>query len=226
MFDLLLFGVFPYVAVALGVAVGLWRYFKDQFTYSSLSSQFLEERQLFWGSVPWHYGIVILLTGHLIGIVLPSEVKAFNGVPIRLYILEATAFALGLLALVGLVLLSIRRSASSRIRVVTTPMDIAVLALLLIQVGAGVGIALFYRWGSAWFVQTMTPWLWSLVGLTPNVDLIAPMPWLVKLHAFNGFLLVAVLPFSRLVHLVVPPLSYLWQPYQKVIWSQRPPQHQ
>ncbi len=219
MVDLLLFGVFPYLAVMLAVVGGIWRYSTSQFTYSSLSSQFLEDRQLFWGSVPWHYGIILVLLGHLIGAVFPSGVRAFNGVPIRLYILEGSAFALGLLALVGLAVLLVRRSADPRVRAVTTFADIALLALLLLQVASGAGIAMFYRWGSFWYVDTATPYLWSLATLAPDPSYIAAMPLLVKLHAFNAFVLVAVLPFTRLVHLLPAPLAYLWRPYQVVIWN-------
>jgi len=64
MTDLMLFAVFPYVALALAIVVSFYRYATDRFSYSSLSSQFLENRVLFWGSVPWHYGILFVLTGY------------------------------------------------------------------------------------------------------------------------------------------------------------------
>jgi nitrate reductase gamma subunit len=98
MLDVILYGILPYVAFTLAIAGGLYRYFRDRFSYSSLSSEFLEKQQLFWGSVPWHYGIVLLLIGHLIGWAVPKAVEAFNGVPLRLYILEITALGLGLSA--------------------------------------------------------------------------------------------------------------------------------
>ncbi len=79
--DQFLYGVFPYVALILAIVGTIWRYFSDRFSYSSLSSQFLENRQLFWGSVPWHYGILIILAGHLIGFLIPRSVLAWNGVP-------------------------------------------------------------------------------------------------------------------------------------------------
>ena len=223
MIDLLLFGVFPYVAVALAVVVAIWRFTMSSFTYSSLSSQFLEGRRLFWGSIPWHYGIILILVGHLIGILFPSGVKAFNGVPVRLYILEGTGLALGLLALLGLVLLLVRRATSSRIRVVTSPMDVVLLVVLLVQVAAGVGIAIFYRWGSFWFLQTATQYLWSLASFNPNVSYVAAMPFLIKLHVLNAFVLVALFPFTRLVHIVSLPIPYLWRPYQVVIWNREKP---
>jgi nitrate reductase gamma subunit len=217
--DLLLFGVFPYLAIALAVVVSIWRYRTNQFSYSSLSSQFLEGRTLFWGSVPWHIGIGSVLIGHLIGIVFPSSVKAFNGTPIRLFILEGTALALGVLALLGLVLLLIRRGTNDRVLAVTSKMDVLLLVMLLAQVLTGLGIAVFHRWGSFWFVQTAAPYFWSLVTLNPNVTYVASMPLLVKLHAIGAFALVAVFPFSRLVHLASAPFAYLWRPYQVVVWN-------
>src|SRR3989304_10594761 len=127
MFEPFLFGVFPYITLVLMIVGLVWRYITNQFSYSSVSSQFLENRQLFWGSVPWHYGIILILLGHLIGVLFPESIMAFNGVPVRLYILEGTALALGLLVLAGLVFLLLRRSSNPRIRVVTTPMDIVLL---------------------------------------------------------------------------------------------------
>jgi nitrate reductase gamma subunit len=219
--DLFLFGIFPYVAVVVAVVGSIWRYTTDQFSYSSLSSQFLEGRQLFWGSVPWHYGIITILLGHLVGVVFPSGVMAFNGVPVRLYILEGTALALGLLLLVGLIILLLRRGTNPRIRKVTSPMDVVLLLLLLLTVTTGVGTAIFYRWGSAWFVQTATPYFWSLATFTPKVQYMASLPLLVKIHAINASVLVAIFPFTRMVHMVSVPLSYLWRPYQVVMWQRR-----
>src|SRR3990172_12779605 len=103
--DLFLYGIFPYIAIAVAVTGLIYRYATNQFSYSSVSSQFLENRQLFWGSVPWHYGIILILLGHLVGVVFPDGVKAINGVPVRLYILEGTALALSLALLVGLIIL-------------------------------------------------------------------------------------------------------------------------
>lgn len=219
MSDLLLFAVAPYVAVTLLLSVSLWRFFFTRYKFSSLSSEFLENRDLFWGSVPWHYGIMVLFFGHLIGFLCPRQVALWNSVPLRLLILEVTALTFGLLALVGIILLIKRRIRHPRIRVVTSWMDMVVLALLLVQVVAGVGIAYHYRWGSAWYVGTLVPYLRSVLMLAPRVDLISGMPWLVKLHVFGAIAIVGVLPFTRLVHFLVPPISYLWRPYQLVIWN-------
>ncbi len=219
MTDMLLFGVAPYVAVALLLSVSLYRFFATRYKFSSLSSEFLETKELFWGSVPWHYGIMTLFLGHLIGFLFPRQVALWNGVPVRLLILEVTGLVFGLLALVGLVLLIKRRLTNPRIRVVTSWMDVIILLVLLAQVVLGLMIAMTLRWGSNWYVATLVPYLKSVLMLSPRLDLVAAMPWVVKAHTFGAILIFALIPFTRLVHFLVPPVSYLWRSYQVVIWN-------
>lgn len=219
MFDYLFFIALPYIAVTLIVVVSIYRYVTNKFSYSSLSSQFLESDELFYGSVPWHIGIIGALTGHIIGFFFPQQVLWFNGVPLRLYILETTGLLFGMLALVGIVALVWRRITTPRVRAVTSAVDTVVLLLLLVQVGLGVYMALFYRWGSSWFAASAVPYLRSLFLFQPDMTTIQPMPHIIKTHIITAFLLVAIFPFSRLVHMVSIPFSYLWRPYQVVIWN-------
>ncbi|OGG04548.1 MAG: respiratory nitrate reductase subunit gamma [Candidatus Glassbacteria bacterium RIFCSPLOWO2_12_FULL_58_11] len=219
MHDTLLFIYYPYVAFILAVVISFMRYVGRGFSYSSLSSQFLENRNLFYGSVPWHYGIIAVLTGHLVVFFIPGSLLEFNRVPWRLYALELTGLTLALFALVGLLNLIVRRLGNARIRAVTSPMDLILLALLLLQVGLGVETAIFYRWGSSWYAVSAVPYLRSLVLLHPDITQVAVWPLTIKLHVIGAFTLVAIFPFTRLVHLLVLPLHYLWRPYQKVVWN-------
>ena len=219
MLDNLFYIIFPYAAVTLAVVITVQRFLKRGFTYSSLSSQFLEGDELFYGSVPWHIGILIVLAGHVIGFAIPRQVLWWNGVPARLYVLETTGLLFGLLAFVGIVSLIVRRLTSARIRAVTSLMDIVVLLVLLVQVALGVYTALFYRWGSSWYATSAVPYLRSLFVLQPDLKMIAPLPMAVKAHIVNAFVFLAILPFSRLVHMLVVPVHYLWRPYQVVIWN-------
>src|SRR5574341_10406 len=219
MYNNFLYIILPYAAFTVAVVFTIYRYRKDGFSYSSLSSQFLESRELFYGSVTWHFGVIGALAGHAIGFLFPKSVLWFNGVPVRLYILETTGLLFGLLALVGIVSLAVRRATSSRVRAVTSKMDVVVVTLLLIQVALGVYIAVFYRWGSSWFVTSAVPYLRSLWMLQPDLKMIEPLPLVIKLHIVNFYLLLLVFPFSRLVHMLVVPLQYLWRPYQIVVWN-------
>src|SRR6476469_7088291 len=91
-----LFVVFPYVAVFLAIFGGIYRYFSNRFSYSALSSQMLESRQLFWGSVSWHYGIVLILLAHLLAFLFPGVTAAILGTSYRLVIIEIIGLSLGL----------------------------------------------------------------------------------------------------------------------------------
>lgn len=219
MLDTILFGIFPYVAVALAVIVGLVRYFSDRYSFSSHSSQFLESKTLYWGSVPWHLAILLVLAAHLLAFLFPTAWGALAGRPLRLYLLEVTGLALGVTTVIGVALLLLRRAGNERVSVVSSPMDFVVLGLLLVQVATGVWIAFTLRWGSVWYLHTATPWLWSLLKFDPQVQYLAALPWIVKVHAVNAFLLIALFPFSRLVHIVTVPLEYLGRSAQLVVWN-------
>jgi len=147
---------------------------------------------------------------------------AWNQQPSRLIVLEVTAFIFGLSVLVGLVALIARRITDARVRSVTTPMDIVIELLLLAQVVLGCWVALGFRWGSSWFAVNLTPYLVSLVKLQPETDAIFAMPWVIKLHVIGAFLILFLIPFTRLSHFLVAPLHYIVRPYQKVVWNWDP----
>lgn len=221
MFDALLFSVLPYVVMFTFFLVTIQRYRQKSFSYSSLSSQFLDNERHFWSLVPFHYGILVVLAGHVIAFLFPRELLAFNSKPLRLYILEITALTGGLMTLLGLSAAIIRRWTTLKIRTVTTVSDWVVYALLFIQIANGVYIALAYPWGSSWFATSISPYLWSLVRLSPDISTIAPLPFGVKLHIVNAYLLIGVFPFTRLVHVLVIPNPYLWRKPQVVRWARR-----
>lgn len=218
MVDIVLFAAFPYVAIVLAVVVTFLRYYSDRFSYSSFSSQFLENRALFWGSVPWHFGIIIILLAHLIALLIPGVWRELISAPTRLYVLEVIGLVLALSALLGLIVLFVRRLLNERISVVTSGMDWVLLLVLLAQMALGFWVAIFYRWGSDWYLHTAVPWIQSLARLDPETQFVTNLPWLVKLHMLGGFMLIALFPFTRLVHMITFPITYLWRPYQVVVW--------
>ena len=218
MADMILFGVFPYVAMALAISVGIYRYGFDRYSYSSQSSQFLESKALFWGSLPWHYAILLILIAHFLAFLVPAGWGSLLGSPARLVFLEITGIALGITTMIALIILIFRRIIHPRVNAVTSNIDWLLLAALLLQVATGVYIAISLRWGGVWYVHTVSPWLWSLVKLNPQIEYLTSMPAIVQLHAVNAFVLVAIFPFSRLVHVVSIPISYLGRPYQVVVW--------
>jgi len=216
--DVPLLVVFPYIAVFTMLLVTIQRYRTATFTYSSLSSQFLENRKHFWSLVPMHYGILVVLFGHLIGFLVPRTVLAWNSYPLRLYIIEVAALTAGIITLTGMINVVMRRITTPKLRVVTSPADWVLFALLLVQLGSGVYIAVFHPWGSSWFASSASPYLWSLLKLQPEVAYVQDMPLAVRLHIIGAFVVIAFFPFTRLVHILVTPNPYLWRKPQVVRW--------
>lgn len=220
MYNTLFFIALPYVALAVFLVGSIFRYRKSGFQVSSLSSQFLEGKKLFFASQPFHWGLFMLFFGHLIAFLIPSAVMAFNGSPLRLIILESTAFGFGLCALLGLVLLIRRRLTNKRVQMVTTKMDVVVYLVLAVQIVSGLAVAYFNRWGSSWFAAFLTPYLRSLFVFSPEIDAISSVNsvWL-KIHVVSAFSIIGIIPFTRFVHFLVYPVDYIWRSYQQVIWN-------
>ncbi len=218
---LFLFILLPYLALGSLIFGGIIRYIYKGFQITSLSSQLLESKILFFGSRPFHWGIIILLIGHLIGFLMPGLVLAWNERPLRLYILETTALAFGITALSGLVVLIVRRSKIKRIRLVTTRMDIIVFAVLSVIVITGLYTAFFFRWGSSWFAMVMTPYLRSVLAFRPDTIAVVALPVIVKIHVASTFIFFGILPYTRLMHILVYPFSYIWREFQVVQWNKR-----
>ena len=221
--DNLLFGLMPYLFIVTAIVGTIYRYVANRYTWSSQSSQFLENKSLFYGSFPWHYGIILILLGHIIGIITPGSILAWNSVPVRLYILEISGLALGILAFIGLLVLVYRRLTDSRVKAVTSSWDILLLIVLLIQVATGLANAKMYRWGSNWYAAAAVPWIQSILTLNPRVDYIATLPLITKVHIFNALIFIGLIPFTRLVHLLafIGPIKYLFRPWQVVRWYNR-----
>lgn len=222
MINTLMFIALPYVSFGIFLIGSIYRYKNRGYQVSSLSSQFLEGKKLYWGSLPFHWGLLILFFGHLIAFLFPSAVLAWNGQPVRLLILEMSSFAFGLSALLGLILLVKRRLEAKMLLVVTNKMDMVVYTVLFTQIVSGLGVAFFVRWGSSWFSSVLTPYLRSIFSFEPDINAVAEMPWLIQIHIISAFLIIAIIPFTRFMHFLVAPFDYAWRKYQVVIWNWNP----
>lgn len=213
---MLLIGL-PYAAIALFIAGFVWRY-RSPLTVSARSSQILESRWLAFGAVPFHAGIVTLCLGHLIPVIIPSQWQRLVSHRAALLTLETIGTAAAILCLAGLVVLLVRRIA---LRHLSPALDFVVLGILIAQVALGLAVATLHRWGAVWSVSTTSAYLRSIVTLQPDPTLVAGVPTLVMLHLTGAWIVLALAPFTRLVHMFALPLGYLTRPPQKVVWETR-----
>jgi nitrate reductase gamma subunit len=214
-----LFVGLPYMALALFVVGTTWRFLRNRYSISSLSSQLLEDRWLGAGSVPWHIGILLIAAGHIAALLVPGLWRSVLSHPPLLYLVETVGIAAAVASGLGLVTLLGRRILRARLQTVTSWADYIVLCLLLCEVAFGLLTALTHRWGSLWATGTLVPYLMSLLRLGPDTSLVNDLSAVVKTHVVVAFVIVGVTPFTRLVHALFVPLEYLFRSPQKVVWT-------
>lgn len=219
MIDAFLFVGLPYLAIVLCVVGCIWRARYKRFGLSARSSQFLEDGKLIFGSLPWHIGIIVILLGHLIVAIAPRIWASLMTVSAVLFGIEALGVACSLLAIAGLSALIVRRIMDARVQAVTTSMDLVVVGLLMVQIVVGLLSSLSFRYGSEWSTGTVVPYFWSLLTLHPEMAFVTGFPMLFKLHIIGAWVLIALVPFTRLMHVLALPLGYIWRAPQLVVWN-------
>jgi nitrate reductase gamma subunit len=204
-----LFGVLPYAAVVVAVVAPWLRYASRDDRSRRLDEDRARVRALLGGRA-WRWAVAAVALGHGLVLLAPHVVLAWNEVPARLYVLEATLGVAGVAGLVGLVA-PVRRHLTAPDGVgLSVLRDTVVLGLLLLAVASGLAAAALYRWGSSWGAVTLTPYMASLARLDAEVELIARMPFLVKLHVFSAFAFLAVAALTPLASIPARPVLRLW----------------
>lgn len=88
--DIALWVVLPYVSFAILIVGLAWRYKTDQYGWTSRSSQWNEPTILRWASPLFHFGVLFVFLGHILGLVIPKTWTEAAGVPQHVYHLMAT----------------------------------------------------------------------------------------------------------------------------------------
>lgn len=224
--NFLIFGILPYAVLAVALIGTIARYERDPFTWKTSSSQLLRRKQLIWGSVLFHAGIIVLFFGHLIGLFTPIWVLDALGIPygLKQWIAVLLGGTAGAAAFVGATMLLHRRLFDPRIRVNSSFADIAILVALWLQIVVGMGtivLTLGHMDGSE-MVRFMT-WSQSVMTLQINAWLdVVNVHWLYKAHIVLGMVIVAAFPFTRLVHMLSIPVRYVTlRPGYQIVRSRR-----
>ena len=203
----LLFVAIPYIALTMFIMGHAARYLIDRYGWTSRSSEFLEKKRLFLGITLFHWGMLMVLFGHLSGLLIPQRFLDLLGINAELhtFIAHYSGMITGLVACIGLGLLLYRRISIRRIQVTTTVNDYIVLSALLLVSLAGMYNVLFAEYH---ILDTIAPWIRSIVLFTPEPELMRPVPISYKIHIVGALVLLAFSPFTRLVHIWSVPLGY------------------
>lgn len=215
--DILLWGVVPYLTLAAIIGGTIWRYRYDQFGWTTRSSQLYESRMLRIASPLFHFGILAVLAGHIMGLVIPKPWLDAVGVHEHLY--HFMALSIGTVAgvgtLLGIVMLIYRRRTTGPVFMATTANDKFMYLMLLAAILAGLATTAISVFDTTVpnYRETVSPWFRSIWYLQPDVVAMAASGISFKVHALVAMALFAIWPFTRLVHAFTAPVHYLFRPY-------------
>lgn len=219
------FGIYPYIALVVLVVGTVVRYDREPYSWRSGSSQLLRRKQLIWGSVLFHIGVLVIFFGHLVGLLTPIQIFDFLGIGhgFKQIIAIVMGGAAGVIALAGATLLLHRRLFDARVRATSSFGDSAILIMLYLQLMLGVATIFdsIQHLDGGEMVKFMA-WALGIFTFQGGVaEHVADVHWIFKLHLFLGLTIFLVFPFTRLVHMLSAPVRYIWRPGYQVVRTRR-----
>jgi nitrate reductase gamma subunit len=211
--------IVPYLCLATFVIGHIWRYRYDKFGWTTRSSQLYEDRLLRLGSPLFHFGMLGVVVGHVMGLVIPKSWTDRVGVSESAYHLVSVVGGLiaGLMAVVGLVILIYRRRTVGPVFSATTRMDkvmyVFLGSVIVLGIWNTVMSSALQVSGGYDYRDGVSLWFRGIFGFRPDPQLMADAPFGFQVHALLAFGLFALWPFTRLVHVFSAPLGYLTRPY-------------
>ena len=219
--DNLLFGLYPYICLAV-FFIGSWaRFDRDQYTWKSDSSQLLRRGSLRWGSNLFHVGVLVLFFGHFVGMLTPHALyEPFMSAGAKQIMAMVVGGVAGTMGFIGVTLLLHRRLTDARIRATSKTSDILLLWVLWVQLALGLAtIPLSAQHLDGSMMMLLAEWAQRIVTFRGGaVELLANAGWVFKAHMFLGMTVFLIFPFTRLVHVWsgFGTLAYITRPYQLV----------
>ena len=209
--------VLPYLCLATFVVGHFWRYRYDKFGWTTRSSQLYEDSMLRWGSPMFHFGLLGVIGGHVVGLLIPKSWTDTIGVSEELYHVVAVVGGLGagLLCLAGLAILVYRRRTAGPVFSATTVMDKVMYAFLaaVILLGLWNTVVANILGGGFDYRDNVSVWFRGIFRFSVHPELMAEAPIGFQLHGLLAMSLFALWPFTRLVHVFSAPLGYITRPY-------------
>lgn len=218
--QIFLFGVYPYVALTIAI-IGTWvRFDLSQYSWKTGSTQMLRTKNMRLASNLFHVGIIVVLLGHLFGMLTPHFLyDRFISAGHKQILAVVVGGIAGVFCWFGLVMLMWRRFTDERISHTSSFSDKLVLVLLFIQLNLGLlsiftsvkhldGYTMMNLAGWAQDITVLRPW--QAAARIEQTDLIY------QLHMALGITLIAIFPFTRLIHIISAPIWYFGRRYQIV----------
>ena len=168
------------------------------------------------GSPLFHFGILGVFLGHVVGLGIPESWTEAVGVSEGVYHFLAVSLGAvaGAAAVIGMLILIYRRRTVGPVFSATTRIDKAMYLALATDIILGlVNTVIANMFGDYDYRLGVSIWFRGIFVLQPQPELMAQAPIGFQLHGLVAMLLFALWPFTRLVHVFSAPVGYLWRPY-------------
>ena len=219
--DYFLFQILPYIALSVLLLGSIVRFDRDPYGWRSKSSQLLRRRQLAWGSNLMHVGILVILLGHIAGLLTPLQFFEWVGIShgAKQIMAMTVGGIAGVFCFIGLVILLHRRLSDPRIRANSSFADIAVLVLLLAQLSLGMlTITVSAQNLDGHEMVKFMNWAQHIVTFRPGAaDFVRDVALVFKCHLTLGMFIFIVFPFTRLVHIWSAPVFYIFRRQYQIV---------
>ena len=219
--NLFLWGALPYIAFTFLIVGTLVRFFYFERNWTTKSSQFLEKKQLRIANPVFHFGLLCVIAGHVVGILIPKTWTAAIGINDHMYHEGALYMGVvaGIIIIVGFLLLMKRRFTVAELQVNTSRLDKWLYLFLTLAIFSGMAGTLLNASGFFDYRVSIGPWFRSLLAFMPDPSLMEGAPFMFKFHMLTWMVVAIIFPFSRLVHCLSAPLNYLTRPF--IIYRKR-----
>lgn len=219
--NLFLFGIYPYICLAVLFLGSLIRYDREPYSWKTDSSQMLRTgRKMNWGNNLFHYGVIVVVLGHFFGFLMPHTVVMWLMSPTQhLLLAMIVGGTAGLIAIIGLSIVIHRRVYDRRIRNNSRRWDISIVVMLWLQLLLGLAtVPISAQHMAGHEFEMLVTYVQSVVLFQAfdGASLLQGLSWTYKLHILLGFTIFLVSPFTRMVHIWsgIGSLAYLLRPYQ------------
>ncbi|NBC37225.1 respiratory nitrate reductase subunit gamma [Novosphingobium sp. FSY-8] len=221
----LLFGIYPYIALAVLAVGSVIRYDREPYSWRAGSSQLLRRKQLIIGSVLFHLGVLMIFAGHLVGLLTPIAIWDALGVPhgAKQVLAMSAGGVAGIMAIAGATLLIHRRFFDPRVRAASNFSDNLVILLLWMQLALGLStIPVSAQHLDGHEMVKFMEWAQGIFTLRGDAaDHIRDVALVFKLHLMLGMTILLLFPFTRLVHMLSVPVRYIWRSGYQVVRSRK-----
>lgn len=213
------FLIYPHIALTIFWIGLIYKLIHNRPQIKTYSSTFFEKRNMLWAANFFHIGIISVFFGHLFGLLTPewlyhlaidSEIKRWLAI--------SMGGTFGTIALIGLLGLIYRRLTQKRIQATSNFAELAILFLFLFEIVLGLSSIESTATESVRNYTDLGAWSQAIVSFRVDAfEIIQGHNLIYKIHIVTGLTIFLLVPFTKLMHIFVVPLSYIFRKGYQIV---------